>query len=116
MNNDILDLDALVPQPVTIHFDGKDVVVQPPKIIDLIKLGSATQGIAVPSAMSKEELQAGMDKLTQVIRDCIPELQGKELNLAQTQSLVEILNRMGTPPATENVDGKRVEKESPKVQ
>ncbi len=93
----IVDLDALMPSPVTIKFGGKDIEVQPPKTSDILRLGVYAEALGKIEEMSTEEVTMAINNLNDQIGLCIPELKGINLNMAQMLKVVQIINDMAMP-------------------
>lgn len=108
MSNTVLDLDALVPPTATIKFGGKEIVVQPPKTGDLLRLGSLGKKIEDIADAPTEEVDALIVDLTKLVQKIIPELDGVDLNTQQLLGLVSLIGQMATPPETKELESKGI--------
>lgn len=91
----IIDLDALVPDPIQVKFGGQTITVNPPQTGQVLRLSVLAQQldkVGEPAAI--EEV---VNKITEVITACIPELQGKSLNTKQLITLMGTITEMAMP-------------------
>jgi len=104
----ILDLDALIPDSVSIKFGGETILVQPPKTADVLRLGFLGQKIETAGELADPELEKLVVDLTGQITKIVPELQSKELNIAQLLKLVAMVNDMTIPPDTKELEARGI--------
>ena len=112
--SDVIDLDALAPPAVTIHFGGVDISVNAPSTATVIKLGSLGQKLQNSNELSDDEIDTTVEQLANLVTATIPELQGKSLSTAQQLKLVEILSQMAMPPDSQELKERGIEVDSPK--
>ena len=115
MSNPIVDLDALMPQAVTIKFDGDTITVKPPKTSDVLRLGVYAEALGNIEDMSTEEITMAINRLNEQIGACIPELTGVNLNMAQMLKVVQIINDMAMPTDVKEMHEKGVSVDTPKA-
>ena len=99
--SDILDLDALAPEPRTIKLGGKEIQVQPPRTRHVLRLGFLGQKMQDLDSMSVEESDELIEKLEAEIKQCIPEIEKHTLNASQLMQLLSIIVDMGMPNQAE---------------
>lgn len=113
--SDVIDLDALVPQPVTIKFDNQEIQLAPPKVGDVLRLGSLAQKIQDIDDVTDGQMETLVNDLTAQVQKCVPELAGKPLTSGQLLKLVEIISRMAIPPDVQALEAKGVTVGDPKA-
>lgn len=98
-NEDILDLDSLVPQPQKVKFNDEIITVNPPKIGDILLMGKLGREIqeADPNSTDYEPV---LEQIKTVIANVAPGLAGKELTIEQILALVELLGKMARPDSS----------------
>jgi hypothetical protein len=111
-----IDLDALVPQPVTIHINNKDIQVQPPSTLNVFRLGSLGQKMQNADQLTTEEMSKLVEGITSEVRACIPELENYNLNTAQLLKLVQIISEMGTPTEAKELEARGIKPSAPKAE
>lgn len=103
---DIVDLDALVPQSVTLKIGGGEITLNPPKTSDVLMLGKVSQKLQNLENLSQEEMDSAIAGINSQLVKIIPELSNQpDLSMAQLLKLIEIISTMSTPP-----DAKELEK------
>lgn len=112
--SEVLDLDALIPDSVTIKFGGEEIEVLPPKTADVLKLGFLGQKMQDLGDMPDDQVETVLANLTEHVRKCIPQLAGKELNTAQLLKLVEIISAMAVPPDAKELEARGITSDTPK--
>lgn len=112
--SDIIDLDALMPPSRTIHFADQDIVIQPPKTGDLLRLGTLGQKMQNASDMTPDEADNLVKDMTAVIYKVIPEINEKPLSTAQLLKLFEILAEMGMPQDAPQLKAKGIDENTVK--
>lgn len=112
--SDVLDLDALAPKPVTVHFGNEDIEIEPPTTSSILRLGSLGKKIESADQLSDDEMEKLVDDMTNQIYKCIPALGGKKLNTAQLLKLVEIISKMSLPPDAEELQKRGITAETAK--
>lgn len=95
--SEITDLDALIPEKRVIKYEKEEISVPPPKTGDLLRLGTLAQKMAEVESLDDVELNKAVLDLTSQVYKMIPALDGKTLNLAQLQALIQILSEMAVP-------------------
>src|SRR4051812_48672221 len=98
MAQDILDLDALVPQSRLVKFSDTEIEIKPPRTADVLRLGTLGQKLQDTEALSSEQLEQLVTDLTEQVYKCVPELNSRELTTSQLLALVRIISEMATPP------------------
>lgn len=111
-----IDLDALMPQAVTIKFNGQNIEVPPPTTAAIFRLASLGQKLASPDKSKDEELEATEAELKALIQKCIPGLDASNLNSAQLLKVVEVLNQMAMPDETKELKERGITSDGPKDQ
>jgi hypothetical protein len=98
VDDDILDLDALMPKTVKIRFNGSEVEVKQPKVNVFFKLATLSDKIL---QAYKDNNADDVDKFTteteSIIKDCIPELAETNLNADQIGGLAGFLMNVCMP-------------------
>jgi hypothetical protein len=112
---DVIDLNELVPQARYIKIQDKQIEIKPPKLINLLVLGSLGQKMQDVAGLTADEAGQLTDDLTREVKNCVPELDAIELNVQQLLKLVEIISEMGTPSATKELEKRGISPSSPKV-
>lgn len=112
--SEVLDLDALIPEPVTIKFGGQEFQVAPPKTSDVLKLGYLGQKLQTIEDLPDDEVDEVIEALTLHVRKCIPELGDQPLNTAQLLKLVEIIGQMSVPPDAKELEARGIQVDAPK--
>jgi hypothetical protein len=103
MPEEILDLDAIVPEPRKIRFEGNIITVNPPKMGELMamfKFGRKMQD-ADPNTTDYEPI---MEEIKSILVKIVPELEGKEINLNQMLALSTLISQMATPTQISEVN------------
>lgn len=93
----VIDLDALIPQKRVIKYENEEIVIPPPKTGALLKLGVLSQRMTGIEDLKDDQLQQAVNDLTEQVYVMIPALQGRSLNLAQLQTLIQVLSDMSVP-------------------
>lgn len=97
MSNEILDLDALLPQPRVIKLGGEEIKVEPPTTASVITLGFLGQKIQEGQKLEADQIEKLVADLQTAIEACIPQLKGKTLTSSQLLAVVQIVTDMGMP-------------------
>lgn len=113
--SEVFDLDALVPPSVTVKFNNQEITVAPPKTGDILRLGALGQKMQNINDLNENEADELINKLTEVITKCIPELKDQSLNAQQLLKLVEILSLMAMPPDVKELEERGIGVSDPKV-
>lgn len=113
--SDVIDLDALAPQDVTIKFQDQLISVKPPTMGAFMKL------VDLGMKLDNDELDPEMinklaEDLKAAVVNCIPELEGKELSVSQLTKLVEVIARMVVPPDAKELKDRGISSDDPKDQ
>lgn len=95
--SEVVDLDVFEPQSLTIKFKGDEIQVQPPTVINLLRLGAAASKLGDITKLSDEEVEKALTDIHVVIYKIIPQLDGQQLNLAQLQNLTGKITSMAMP-------------------
>jgi hypothetical protein len=93
----VLDLDSLVPQPAQVKIGNQIVDVNPPSVVDMMRLGQLGGQLQNVASLSDADIEATMDKLKALIIKCIPELADHPLNMAQLLKLTELISELAMP-------------------
>ena len=109
---EIIDLDVFTPEPATIKFQGQEILVNPPKVIDLVQLSFLIDKIVEGGDMNDNEVEVIINKLTARLQKCIPELVGKELSYAQIKILIAMLTDMVKPQSVRDLEAQGVERDN----
>lgn len=104
--SDILDLDALEPKGAKVKISGVEHDVKPPTTAQVMKLASIGSKLQEVGKLQDDELNATIAELHNLLRDCIPELGERQLNIAQLTALLSLIIDMGMPK-----DAKELEKQ-----
>lgn len=113
--NRVIDLDALVPEAVTVKIGGEELQVSPPKTADVLRLAALGQKMQDIDKQTPDQLDELIASLTEQIRKCVPQLADRELTTIQLMKLVEIINQMSVPPDAEELKRRGITPESPKA-
>lgn len=108
--NEVLDLDALVPPKAIVKFNGQEIEVQPPKTGDLLRLGSLGRKIEDIGTADDNQIDALVNQLTELVQRIIPELKGAALSTAQLLGLVNLIGKLATPPETKELESRGITK------
>lgn len=114
MDNNIIDLDALLPEPRFIKFGGEQFEIKPPKTGHILKLSNAAIELSKATNDSPDQVEMRIDDLTGCVGLIIPELVGKELTLEQLQAIVKIVMDMATPKDVKELEARGITPNSPK--
>lgn len=106
--SDIIDLDAIDPQPITIKLDGAEYIIQPPTTLDILRLGYYTQKLTTTDLSDESATQQAINDLTAQVYKCVPGISGKLLSKPQLQTLVQIISDMSTPEEKKELDSKGI--------
>ena len=112
--SDVLDLNALMPQPRRIKLGEVEIEIQPPKTQDILKLGTLGQKLQNLEDLTDEQVDELTQKLREAIDRVVPELQGHELNTAQLMALLNLIIEMAMPPEAEALAAKGITVDTPK--
>jgi len=96
MNEEILDLDALVPEPKKVRFGGEIITVNPPKMGELmamVKFAKKMEGDNTGTL----DYEPIVEEMKAILVRVIPELEGKDLSIGQILALETLLSQMATP-------------------
>lgn len=110
----IVDLDALVPKPVTIKLGEQEIEIQPPKTADVLRLGVLGQEMENIKQMDDAQLDKLVADITAQLVKVVPEIGERQLSMAQLLKLVEIVSEMGVPPDAKAARDAGVSPNSPK--
>lgn len=112
----ILDLDSLAPQPRVIKFGGKQITVNAPKTVNVLRIGHLGQKFEQAGDISEADLGKALDELTTEITKVIPELQGQTFNMAQLMGLMTLIKEMAMPADAKELEARKITTTSPKAQ
>lgn len=112
--SDVVDLDALVPIPVTVKFNEQLIEISPPKTGDIMRLGVLGQKMETISVLSEDETTSLINDLTLLVQKIVPQLAGKDFTTAQLLKLVEIISTMAMPPDTKELQERGITSDTPK--
>lgn len=105
--SEIIDLDVLVPKACTIRFEGQEIVVQPPKAIDILTFGYYTEKL-INADYSTPQGEEALGAVTKQLYKAIPELDGKELSKAQITKLIGLMRDMAVPQETKDLEAQGI--------
>jgi hypothetical protein len=109
---EIIDLDVFTPEPATIKFQGQEILVNPPKVIDLVQLSYLIDKFVEGNDKTDAEIKVIIDKLTARLQMCIPELASKELSYAQIKILIAMLTDMVKPQSVRDLESQGVTRDT----
>lgn len=109
---EIIDLDVFTPEPATIKFQGQEITVEAPKVVDLVQLSYLIDQISTDNGKSDTEVQVLMDKVTARLQKVIPELAGRELSYAQIKILIAMLTDMVKPQSVRDLESKGITRDT----
>lgn len=112
--NNVVDLDALTPQPRYVRFGDQNIEVKPPTTADVLTLGFLGQKLQGTQELSPEQIEKLVADMTAQVIKCVPELTGKTLNTAQLLKLVEVISEMGMPTEAKELEAKGISPKTPK--
>lgn len=113
--SDIVDLDVLAPEAVTVKFGGEEIKIQPPKTSHVLKLGPLGQRLDKIEDLTEEETDKLILDLTNHIYKMIPELKDKPLTTSQLLKLIQIISEMTVPPDAKALKARGITADSPKA-
>ena len=96
MSDQILDLDALAPQPKKVKLGGKVFDVNPPRLKQLIKLIRLFSSLE--NVKTKEELE-DVDKIMDELNNMAPGISEADLTIDQMKALIEFAMLQSQTPA-----------------
>lgn len=99
---EIIDLNALVPESVTVKISDKEIQIKPPKTAQMFKLGALGQKMQGASDLQPEQLEVLVSDMNDLVVEIAPELDGIELGSAQLLKLIEIISGMVGGDQTES--------------
>lgn len=108
-----MTIDDLAPQPFEIKVKGVTLVCKPLRLshaLTISKIGAVLQGESDIAAIQKAE--SDMDA---VISTLIPELEGKELDMATTMTIINAMLESIQPEDTKELQKAGVTFDGPKV-
>lgn len=111
--SEVVDLDALMPQPVQVKFDNQVIDVPPPATGDILRMASLFRKVREDD-LSQTEQDQRVVALTQHIYRMIPVINDKPLTFSQIIALVNILDDMALPPDTKAAAKNRITTDAPK--
>lgn len=114
MAENILDLDSLAPSPRVVKFGDKHITVNPPKTIDVLKLGKLGQKLEGAEDLADEVMESHLEELTAQVHKIIPGLEGTPLNLAQLLALVGLIKDMAVPEDAKELEKRKITSAGPK--
>lgn len=112
--SDVLDLNALIPQPRKVKFGELEIEIKPPKTADILKLGVAGQKLQNLETLKDDEVDKLVADLTANIYRMVPELNSQELTNGQLFALVGLIVEMGMPPEAEELKKRGITVDTPK--
>lgn len=115
MAEQILDLDSLAPEPRVVKFGDERITVNPPKTVDILKLGKLGQKLEKAEDMSDDDMDAALTSLTEQVYKIIPELKDKPLNMQQLMALISLIKDMAVPEDAKELERKKITSASPKA-
>lgn len=107
---EVIDLDALAPEPVVIKLNGKEFTIKPPSVEDIMRLSATASKLEKADTMDQQELEALIGKLIELLKTVAPDIADEKYTTIQLIKLVNIITEMATPP-----DIKELEKKGIKV-
>jgi len=115
--SEVIDLNALVPQSVTIKIGdpAREIEILPPRTGDLLRMSSVGKQLQDVDKLSAEEIDNLEAELTAVVYKIIPALENQPLASTQLFKLVEIISSMATPPKTKELQDRGINAETPKA-
>jgi hypothetical protein len=96
--SNIIDLDALQPQPAIIKFKNKEITLNPPTTGDVLKLGEVAQKLQDIGELDADAVDATVQEVTNQVYKIIPDLAGEVLSTAQLLTLIKAISDMAIPP------------------
>lgn len=102
------DLDALVPDSVTIKIDNQEIALQQPGTGQMLRLSKVGQQLQDAESMTPEQIEQAEQDLKAAIVACVPELADKQLNTTQLTKLMLILSDMVVPPDTKELEARGI--------
>lgn len=96
-SNDIIDLDALVPEKRKIKFNDEIIEVNPPSTANILRLSKSAVTLSEAGDVDTDELQKATETIEACIKDIIPELKEATLSTNQLLSLMTLINDMALP-------------------
>lgn len=112
--SEVIDLDALIPQEVTIRFGGEELKIPPPNLEDVMRIGSLSQQMSKIDPENLDSATTTVTQLTNLIKKCVPALENKSLNSVQLMKLVNILTEMSVPKDAKELKERGITADTPK--
>lgn len=115
MSEDVLDLDALAPQPRKMLLFGQEVIVKPPstqQVLELASMGKKLQGFADAEPAQMLEL---LNDFQAAIAGVIPEIKDKPLTPGQLSAIAELVVEMGMPKESKELAKRGITPDDPKA-
>lgn len=94
---EVVDLDALVPESITVKLSGQEIKLNPPTLSQLLKLSSIGEKLVKAEGLQPDQLEEILADIRGVLALLFPELADKELNLAQIVKLISVVTEMTVP-------------------
>lgn len=101
MSDEVLDLDAIAPEPKKVKFQNEIINVNAPKMSDIFAIGKASQKLDIDA---NNDVDAAMAELQAALTKVIPDLEGKTLGVAQLIALATLVSKMSTPQTLQPVE------------
>ena len=92
----IIDLNELKPESITVKIADKEVEITPPTTSQVFKLGRLGKKISDTTDSDTEEVENLSKEMVDMIYEIVPELNGIELYTAQVFKLFEIISDLAS--------------------
>lgn len=112
--SEVIDLDSIMPVPCTVRLGGKDIVINPPtvaQILVLVRLNSAFMEVDDSDYQAMQEASA---KVQNHLRLLIPGLPDGEFNAFTQRKLIEALLDLSKPEDIKVLEDKGITVDSSK--
>lgn len=101
------DLDALTPEPVKIKFNGQEIVIQQPKLGDILLMTKYAQRLEKLDELDDATIEETANKLQELLGRIIPEVSNTQLTLVHLMQLPMAVLDASTPK-TVTKDGREI--------
>lgn len=106
--SEILDLDSIMPQPMTIRLGGKEIVINPPTVAQILVLVRLNSDFMDTDDSNIDAMNEASKKLQDHLRILIPGLPEGDMQAFVQRKLAEQLFELAKPEEMEALDEKGI--------
>jgi hypothetical protein len=112
-DNEVIDLDALAPKSLVIRLSGRDIIIEPPTTVQLLKLGTLANAMSNVKGKTDEEVGNMVSEIWALLRTISKDLPEKELTLGQIKMLVAAISDAAIPPDAKELQKHGITSDTP---